>query len=140
MADYPETLLHNDVCPPNCGLPPNADGECVLVDWEMVGWGLAEMDLAYMFMQPFASERMLDRSEMLEYYWQQRHVLEGVRQPADVERATQRYADAVLALWLVPVAHRVTARPYPEGSAPGDYWEGMFGVLHGRLKALCEGI
>jgi hypothetical protein len=136
-APHPATLLHNDVYPPNGALPRDLRDECILVDWEMAGWGLAEMDLAYMFMQPFRSERLLNRQEMLDYYWQQRLALEGRIPPADERWARQRHSDAVLALWLVPVAHRVAARPYPLGSAPRAYWDGMFGVLYQRLRELC---
>lgn len=137
-ADYQVTLLHNDVYPPNIALPHDLHGTAILIDWEMVGWGLAELDLAYLFMQPFGSAHRVNRAEALDYYWAHRQMLEGRSMPARERAEIQRYADAVLALSLVPVAHRVAAAPFPAGSAPRAYWDAMFGVLHARLKELCE--
>jgi hypothetical protein len=138
FARYPPTLLHNDVFPPNVALPFDPDGQAILLDWEMAGWGLAELDLAFMFLQPFRSEQYLDRGRVLASYWAQRRALEGVCPPAEERQATQDHADAMWALSLVPVAHRVAAKPYPTGSAPQVYWKSMFGVLHERLADLCE--
>lgn len=140
-AEAPVTLLHNDVYPPNLALPADlAREDALLVDWEMLGWGLAQMDLAFMFLQPFRSHRALDRDAALNYYWAQRQCLEG-RQPAAVARQTlQRYADALWALWLVPVAYRMALSPYPAGSSPRIYWDSMFGVLGERLHRLCRNV
>jgi hypothetical protein len=136
LADQPVTLLHNDVSPANVGLPRDRRGDGVLVDWEMVGWGLPELDLAYMFTQPFRSAEGLDRARTLASYWDHRRALEGtIPSPAE-RRARQRHADAVLALWLVPVARRVAAHPFPAGSAPSRYWGSMFEVLYQRLREL----
>jgi hypothetical protein len=138
LESHPVTLLHNDVSPANVGLPRDLRGSGVLVDWEMLGWGLPELDLAYMFTQPFRSAEGLDRTRMLDYYWDRRQALEGTIPPPAQRRWRQRHADAVLALWLVPVAHRVAAHPFPAGSAPRRYWRSMFGVLYERLGALCR--
>jgi hypothetical protein len=133
------TLLHNDVYPPNIALPHNLNGEAILLDWEMLGWGMAELDLAFMFMQPFRSAAYIDRMDALDYYWDQRRALEGSSPASDERWASQRHADALWAFSLVPVAHHVaTERPYRSGSAPGAYWDAMFGVLRERLTQLCE--
>jgi hypothetical protein len=136
FASYPQTLLHNDVFPPNVALPHNPEGEAMLLDWEMAGWGLAELDLAFMFLQPYRSARHLDRSQVLASYWARRQALEGKCPPAEERQAAQSHADSLWALSLIPVAHRVGARPYPKGSAPQRYWEAMFEVLHERLTDL----
>jgi hypothetical protein len=135
----PPTLLHNDVYPPNVALPHDLDGEAVLLDWEMLGWGMAELDLAFMFLQPFRSAEGIDRLDALDYYWEQRCVLGGSSPRAGERQALQRHADACWALSLVPVAHRAAVQPYPDGSAERTYWDAMFGVLGERLKELCEG-
>jgi len=137
LADYPVTVIHNDVYPPNVALPFDLNQEAVLIDWEMVGWGIAELDLAYMFMLPFRSTQNIRRQEALDYYWTQRAMLEGQRPPAQETLAVQRHADAVWSLYLIPVAHRVANKPYPPGSGPRAYWDAMFGVLYERLEELC---
>jgi aminoglycoside phosphotransferase (APT) family kinase protein len=140
LSDQPITVLHNDVYPPNCGIPTMREGEAVLVDWDMVGSGLAEMDLAFMFLQPYGSHRGLDRTAALAHYWRCRQELDGEIPPETERRQRQRYADALWALWLVPVAFRMAESPFPAGSGPRIYWNAMFGVLGERLQALCHEI
>ncbi|MEW5986610.1 MAG: phosphotransferase [Chloroflexota bacterium] len=136
-AGWPITLLHNDVYPPNGGLPAGLErGEAALIDWEMAGWGHAELDLAYMFTQPFCSSSRLDQTAALHYYWQERRRWEGTTPSAAEQLARQRQANRLLALSLVPVAHHVAAHPFPSGSAPAVYWASMFGVLYRRLQEL----
>lgn len=135
---HPMTLVHHDAHPGNAALPPDLAEEAILVDWEMAGWGLAEIDLAFLFMQPFWNMRYVDRRQALAYYWTQRQALEGKRWPAKERQARQHYADALLALSLVPVAHRMAHHPYPPDSFPARYWRSMFGVLHARLKELVQ--
>jgi len=135
----PVTLLHNDVYPPKLAFPRMGEGEGVLIDWEMVGSGPAELDLAYMFLQPYRSHQALDRQEMLAYYWGQRALLGDVIPSLRECQERQWLADRVMALWLVPVAHKVALVPYPSGSAPCRYWEQMFAVLYERLVALARG-
>jgi hypothetical protein len=91
-----------------------------------------------MFMLPFRSTRNICRQAALDYYWARREMLEGQRPPARERRAMQRHADAVWALYLIPVAHRVAKKPYPPGSGPRAYWDAMFGVLYERLEELCN--
>lgn len=138
FADLPVTLLHNDVAPQNIGLGVNSTAapDVALLDWEMVGWGLPEMDLAYIFMQPFGNTRDVDRTEMLTVYWQERQRLEGTLAPSDVRQAVQQYADSLFALWLIPVAYERYKHPFPSGSAPYIYWSHMFTVLEERLRML----
>lgn len=136
-ADWAETLVHNDVTPANAGLPRQGPGPALLVDWEMVGTGPAELDLAYMFMQPFDNARAVDRRAAQEWYWQRRRLVSG-KIPTVAERArNQRLADAVLALWLIPVAHQRLLSPFPPGSTPRLYWDSMSRVLERRLRELC---
>lgn len=136
-AGWPVTILHNDVYPPNGGLPADLErGEAALIDWEMAGWGQAELDLAYMFTQPFCSASRLDQTQALRYYWQERGRWEGIIPSTAEQLARQRQANRLLALSLIPVAHRVAAQPFPTGSAPAVYWASMFGVLYRRLQEL----
>jgi hypothetical protein len=134
----PVTLNHNDVYPSNAALPRLGGNEVILLDWDMVGWGPAEMDLAYLFLQPYRSNRSLTQLEALRIYWTERQRIEGMRLPEDTIQATQRLADARLALALLPVAYRAALQPYPPGSKAWRYWESMFGVLGERLTTLTE--
>jgi hypothetical protein len=143
LADGPVTVLHNDVYPPNIGFahqPLESRPRAVLLDWDMVGWGLAEMDLAFMFLQPYRSHCLLDRTAALEVYWRQRAKLAGFTFDPAARKARQDYADALWALWLVPVAFRMATSPFPPGSGPRVYWESMFSILGERLEALCRDV
>jgi hypothetical protein len=156
LAHIPPTLLHNDVYPPNIALPlPSSRGSAkrpywtalprsapvaesrpkpaFLLDWEMLGWGLGEMDLAFMFLQPYGADRALDKELVLDMYWAARAQLEGRLPSPDEREIRQRYAEALWAVWLVPVAHHVVHKPYPAGSSPGRYWDAMLPVLGQRL-------
>jgi hypothetical protein len=133
----PVTLLHNDVFPPNAALPNSADADVLLFDWEMLSWGIPEMDLAYMFLQPFGSHRHLDRETALTWYWQAYSQLgSGSTMPSQVQRMRQRYADSLWALWLIPVAQQMVKKPFPEHSFPRIYWDAMLAVLGDRLQEL----
>ena len=136
LASHPVTVLHNDVYPPNCGLPVSGDGNVILIDWDMVSYGLAEMDLAFMFMQPFGGHQQLDREVALAHYWRRRQEIDGRRRSKAELKARQWYADALWALWLIPVAFRMAESPFPPGSSPRIYWDSMFGVLGRRLQIL----
>jgi hypothetical protein len=136
MSRLPHTILHNDVFPPNIALPDDLSGEAILLDWEMAGWGLPEMDLAFMFLQPFRSAASLDRASVLEAYWRERYNLEGHVPPRNARRARQFFADALWGLYLIPVAHRSIQQPFPAGSPPHQYWQLMRGVLFEWLERL----
>ena len=134
------TLLHNDVFPPNAALPLFHDGQVMLMDWEMASWGLPEMDLSYMFLQPFRSHRRLRRPQVMSWYWGARSAL-GDAVPSPAQRlARQLYADQLWALWLIPVAHRAQHYPFPPLSFPRVYWDVMYFVLGERLQDLCQRI
>ncbi len=136
LSTQPITVLHNDVYPPNCGIPVNMSGETILLDWEMVGWGLEELDLAFMFLQPYGSHLELDRAEALSYYWRARQRLGCPVRSSAEHQIRQRYADALWTLWLIPVAYHMAMSPYPIGSSPRIYWNAMFKVLGARLQSL----
>jgi len=138
------TLLHNDVFPPNAALPTTPGNSVLLFDWEMLSWGIPEMDLAFMFLQPFGSHRHLDRLTALTWYWQAYSQLESCSAipiiPSQVRPIRQRYADSLWALWLIPVALRMVHKPFPEHSFPRIYWDAMLAVLFNRLQELSEDI
>lgn len=138
LSGDPVTVLHNDVYPPNCGIPVTIPGEAVLLDWDMAGWGLAELDLAFMFLQPFGSHCNLDRQAAMDFYWHQRRRLGWTPLHKEQRALRQHYADALWALWLIPVAYRMAESPFPPGSGPRVYWEAMFEVLGQRLFELCN--
>ncbi|HJS30135.1 MAG TPA: phosphotransferase [Anaerolineales bacterium] len=141
FAGVPRTLLHNDVYPPNVALPPNLkDEEAVLLDWEMASYGLPEMDLAFMFIQPFRAHRLLDKRRLLDAYWAAREALAGETPGRPDREARQFYADSLWGLWLVPVAYRMAVEPPPAGSEVAVYWEGMFRVLHEHLLGLSRAL
>jgi aminoglycoside phosphotransferase (APT) family kinase protein len=133
-------LIHNDVAPQNIGLPYDLSQSALLVDWEMAGWGLPELDLAYMFLLPFRNTQRIDRSRALEVYWHERQALEGACPPPEERCMVQHYADAWWALRQLVLAQRVALTPFPAGSAPQAYWDAMYCVLQERLQQLCAGI
>ena len=134
----PATLIHNDLYPPNIGLPRDLAEPAVLVDWDMAAWGPAELDLAYLFTQPFRSAEGLHRQTVLDYYWEQRLALEGCIPSCDERQCRQDFADSVFALTELLVAEKVARNPFLPGSAPQIYWQAMFPVLRQRLVELSE--
>jgi hypothetical protein len=143
FANCPVTVLHNDVYPPNIGLARQEqldEQPAVLLDWDMVGWGLAEMDLAFMFLQPYGSHRRLDRAAALDRYWSQRAKLAGSAIDLATRQARQAYADALWAVWLMPVAFRMVTSPFPPGTGVRQYWDSMLPILGERLAVLSHGV
>jgi Phosphotransferase enzyme family len=134
-------LLHNDTTPTNAPLPRDlASQPATLIDWQDAGIGMAEMDLAYLDLQPFDSARAIPRMELLNTYWQIRREL-GDEAPGSVERAErQLHADLIMSLWLVRPGSRVALQPYPEGTYPHMHWNSHFGVIYKRLLELTHEI
>ena len=140
-ADEKLVLLHNDTTPANAALPQNLDSDlAVLIDWQDVGIGMPEFDLAYLDLQPFHSARLIPRSELLELYWQFRAEIDPDIPSLEERRARQLHADLVTALWLTASASRVALQPYPEGTYPQMHWSSQFGIVYNRLKSLAEEI
>jgi len=137
-ADHPITLLHYDTVPPNIGIPNNLQEDAILIDWQDATWGIAELDLAYFFNQPFSSAKNINRQDALDYYWKIRARIEGKLDSPVVRDAIQRYADILLCFTLISAGHRVTLSPYPEGTYPYLHWESMFEILHDRLLELSQ--
>lgn len=136
-VESPLTLLHGDVYPPNIGFPiKSPDKNVYLLDWEMFSCGDAEMDLAYLFCQPYRSHRAINRTRALDYYWQERERLGGSRYTAAERAFRQRYADTLLLLWLIPVAYRMAQSPYPPHSPVRQFWDSNFSMLEERLQTL----
>ena len=132
------SLLHNDTTPTNAPLPLDLDSQpAMLIDWQDVGIGMPEMDLAYMDLQPFESGRLIPRSELLSYYWHSRS--DNIPSPAE-RTNRQLHADLVLALWLIRPASHVATHPYPEGTYPRMHWDSQFGIVYNRLKELAKEI
>lgn len=137
-AKQPVTLIHNDCYPPNVALPRGLDGPGIIIDWGMLSWGKAEMDLADFFLQPFRASCLVDREVALRHYWEQRHQLGDMPMGWQDWLALERYAEVAMALSLVPVAYGRALEPLPAGSPGAIYWEAMFDVLYERLAALCR--
>jgi aminoglycoside phosphotransferase (APT) family kinase protein len=135
------TLLHGDTTPANAALPKNLDSQpATLIDWQDVGIGMAEFDLAYLDFQPFESARLIPRSELLDLYWHFRTGIDSDIPPCQERRARQLHADVVTALWLTNPASRVTLHPYPEGTYPHMHWASQYGTVFNRLKTLAQEI
>lgn len=135
------SLIHGDTTPANAALPMDLDAQtATLIDWQDVGLGMPEFDLAYMDLQPFDSARLIPRSDLLDMYWNLRAEIDP-DVPSDAERrARQLHADAVTALWLTATAARVTRHPFPTGSYPQIHWASQYGIVYNRLKSLAEEI
>ena len=138
-ADEKITLLHGDTTPANALLPHDLAQPAVLIDWQDVGVGMPEFDLAYLDLQPFNSARLIPRSELLDIYWHFRAEIDSDIPPLEERRARQLHADVVNTLWLVGSASRVALHPFPEGTYPHMHWASQYNIVYDRLKALgCE--
>ena len=135
------TLLHGDTTPANAPLPKEVDSApATLIDWQDVGVGMPEFDLAYIDLQPFKSGRGIPRPELLDLYWCLRSEID-TQIPSPRERhLRQLHADVVFTLWLTASASRVALRPYPEGTYPHMHWASQFGIVYNRLKTLTQEI
>lgn len=134
-------LLHGDTTPANSALPQNPDSRATLIDWQDVGVGMPEFDLAYLDLQPFESARLIPRLELLDLYWRFRSEIDPSQIPSPAERrARQLHADVVNTLWLTAPASRVALHPYPEGTYPHMHWSSQYGIVYNRLKSLCREI
>jgi len=132
------TLLHGDTTPANALLPQDLTQPAVLIDWQDVGVGMPEFDLAYLDLQPFDSARLLPRPELLDIYWHFRAEIDSPKIPPPEERqARQLHADVVNALWLIGPASRVALHPYPKGTYPHMHWASQHNIVYNRLKSLC---
>jgi len=136
MAAYealPASVLHLDFTPGNVGLPVDPLAQAIIVDWEMASWGLPEIDLSYVFTQPYGNARFLEREQLLTAYWHTSEEL-GLDAPTpSQQRERLRYAERLWTLWLIPVARRVARQPFAPGTAPAIYWQKMFPLLYDRL-------
>ena len=140
-ADTQLALLHGDTTPANAALPHNLTSTpATLIDWQDVGPGMPEFDLAYIDLQPFESGRSIPRAELLDLYWCLRSEVDPDI-PSPQERGLrQLHADVVFTLWLTASASRVALRPYPEGTYPHMHWSSQFGIVYNRLKTLTQEI
>jgi hypothetical protein len=133
------TLLHGDTTPANAPLPKDLGMRpATLIDWQDVGIGMPEFDLAYIDLQPFESGRGVPRSELLDLYWCYRSEIDSDIPPAEERCARQLHADTVMSLWLTSTASRVALHPFPEGTYPHMHWASQFGIVYNRLKALVK--
>lgn len=134
-------LIHGDTTPANAALPNDLEAQAAtLIDWQDVGIGMPEFDLAYMDLQPFDSARLIPRSDLLDTYWRLRAEIDPAIPPPEERRARQLHADVVTALWLTAPAARVTMHPYPIGSYPQIHWASQYGIVYNRLQSLAEEI
>lgn len=135
------SLLHGDTTPANAALPSELESQpAALIDWQDVGVGMAEFDLAYLDLQPFHSARRIPRRELLDLYWRFRAEVDPDIPSPEERRARQLHADVVMALWLTASASRVARKPYPEGTYPHMHWASQYGIVYNRLKALAREI
>lgn len=140
-ANTPLSLIHGDTTPANAPLPRVLDSQpATLIDWQDVGVGMPEFDLAYIDLQPFESGRGVPRTSLLELYWCYRSEMDSDVPSPEERRARQLHADLVFTLWLTASASRVALHPFPEGTYPHMHWSSQFGIVYNRLKALTEEI
>ena len=138
-ADEKITLLHGDTTPANALLPKDLTQPAVLIDWQDVGVGMPEFDLAYLDLQPFHSAHLIPRSELLDIYWRFRAEIDSNIPTPEERRARQLHADLVNTLWLVGSASRVALHPFTEGTYPHMHWASQHPIVYDRLKTLsCE--
>lgn len=134
------TLIHGDTTPANAMLPRDLTQPAVLIDWQDVGIGMPEFDLAYLDLQPFDSARFIPRASLLSLYWHFRAKIDPDIPSAAECRARQLHADVVNTLWLVRSASRVALHPYTKGTYPHMHWSSQFGIVYNRLRSLVQEI
>jgi len=130
------TLVHHDIHPSNVALPHDLNQEAVIIDWEMAGWGLPEIDLVYLFIQPFQTTNEVNLTSALDNYWLYRQQREGSIPPAEERQARLRHAHALFRLSLLEVAHQRAQNPPPPGTFAALYWQKMYPLLYDRLREL----
>ncbi|MCH7663638.1 MAG: aminoglycoside phosphotransferase family protein [Chloroflexi bacterium] len=140
-ANEKVSLLHGDTTPANAALPNDLESQpATLIDWQDVGIGMPEIDLAYMDLQPFGSARLIPRTELLDLYWHFRTEIDSNIPSSSERRTRQLHADVVNTLWLTTPASRVALHPFPTGSYPQTHWASQFGIVYKRLKDLIQEI
>jgi aminoglycoside phosphotransferase (APT) family kinase protein len=143
-TNTPLTLLHGDTTPANAPIPHDLHAQhaqpATLIDWQDVGVGMPEFDLAYIDLQPFESGRLITRSELLDLYWCYRSAIDSEIPSPEERCARQRHADVVMTLWLTRTASRVALHPYPEGTYPHMHWSSQYGIVYNRLRSLAQEI
>jgi hypothetical protein len=136
-ANEKVVLLHGDTTPANAALPLDLNSQfATLIDWQDVGIGMPEFDLAYLDLQPFESARLIPRTDQLSAYWGFRAEHDPEIPSAVERRARQLHADIVSALWLTAPASRVALQPYPHGTYPSLHWASQYGIIYNRMKSL----
>ena len=140
-ADAHLSLIHGDTTPANAPLPADLDSRpATLIDWQDVGVGMPEFDLAYIDLQPFESGRGVPRPALLDLYWCYRSEIDSDIPSPEERYARQLHADIVMTLWLTATASRVALHPFQEGTYPHMHWSSQFGIVYKRLKALTHEI
>jgi aminoglycoside phosphotransferase (APT) family kinase protein len=136
------SLLHGDTTPTNAPIPADIQNvqPATLIDWQDVGIGMPEFDLAYLDLQPYESARLIPRLELLDLYWCYRAEIDPDIPCAEERRARQLHADVVTALWLASAAGRVTLHPFPEGTPQRMHWDSQYGIIYNRLRSLSQEI
>lgn len=106
-ATEPLTLIHYDVYPPNVAFSRAATAPApVLIDWATAAADIAEIDLAFMFQQPYGSDRLLDWRTALHFYWDERVCLTGEVYDWDERCAVFRYARVQAIFTILLAVHR----------------------------------
>jgi thiamine kinase-like enzyme len=110
-SQEPVTLVHYDVYPPNVAFTRNAEKpEAVIIDWAAATADIAEIDLAFLFQQPYKSDRLLGWRESLQFYWDERERLTGKPYDWARRRSIFRYARIQALMTTMIAIHRAWER------------------------------
>jgi hypothetical protein len=146
-ADEPKTLVHYDIYPPNIAFSrSDANADAVLIDWALATRDLAEVDLAFLFQQPYQSDARLDWRAALRYYWRARGQLTG--ESYDWDKRVRVLRLARIQAWftsLVPI-HRAWEKavqenvPFdaPEASPFAKFYDALLTDMVERLPSINE--
>jgi hypothetical protein len=143
-AREPLTLVHYDVYPPNVALVRGtAEPEAALIDWAAATADIGEIDLAFVFQQPYKSDRLLDRRAGLRYYWEERKRLTG--KPYDWRERVRvfRYARLQALFTTMLAIHRAWGQCVRQGlrieaASPDPYMRFFDAALDDVLDTLGE--
>lgn len=116
-AHEPLTLIHYDVYPPNVAFSRDAtEPAAVLIDWATAAADMAEVDLAFLFQQPYDSDRLLDWRTALRFYWDERACLTGEAYDWDERCAVFRYGRVQAIFTILLAVHRGWQKNMREGT------------------------
>lgn len=124
LAHVPPTLLHNDFYPLNIGLPRNAAGGALLMDYQLLGLGPGMLDILNIgFLHPQPRFSGIDRDAVLDHYL--RSLAAHTGESIELAEFRRLYTFAVILGWADYLPRFVRAMQRANlGVEPWNNWLG----------------